>query len=318
MNTPANTAGVDEQNFRAVMQAIVESPDGWQKNASEDAGSLIRLKLRETGFQRGHILPFAPLKASELTKSLTSELPWKIEEMEAKQPNAVTLNYNDTSDYSNYKLDKFPMYFHTLSTPTFVKHVLELINYTNDPREIVTNNMLLDLQTQEDSNWIRLTDRVVGSPTGVGFTGQQQNFNIYGRIERAAYTQNLKHLLNAELTNGLFLINRTSAVDFLAWGREMVGGDLSEEMLRKGLQAMDTTAFSFFNVPHVATIKRNLVPDNVVYKYAPRNFLGKAYELQPATVYMKKENKVITMYADELLSTAVANAAGVSKSTHIP
>ena len=143
----ASNGVVEEQQFRAVMQAIVEAPDGFQKNASEDAGDLIRLKLRETGFQRGHILPFKPLKPSELTKSLTSELPWKIEEMESKQPNAVTLNYNDTTDYSNYKLDKFPMYFHTLMTPTFVKHVLELINYTNDPREIVTNNMLLDLQS---------------------------------------------------------------------------------------------------------------------------------------------------------------------------
>jgi len=313
MNTPNIQ---EESKYRAVMQALVDAPEGQIKNASEDASELIRLKLRETGYQRAHILPFKPIKPTDISPSLDSELPWRIEEMEASQGPAVNLNYDDTADYQPYKLDKFAMYFYDISTPVFQKNVTELLNYAHDPREVVTNNMLLDVQTQEDSNFTRLVDFLAGSPTGVGQSGVQQNFNIYGRISRVAYKESLKHLLNVELTNGVFLLNRTTAIDFLGWGRDEAGGDISQDMFENGLEALST--FSFFKVPHVATLKRNLVPDNVQYGFAPKNFMGKAYELTPLTVFMKKERKVIEMYATETISTAIANTKSVKKTTFVP
>lgn len=307
----------EEQAFnQSLIAALANGDDATIKVAEESGNKIIRRLLRETGFQRGHILPFEPLKESDLTPSLTSELPWKIEEMEALQPGAVTLNYNDTTDIQFYNADKFAMYFHTVSTPRFTKHVLELITYKNDVKEIVTNNALLDLHTQEDTNFLAGVDATVGASNGVGLSGAQQNFTILGRIERTPYAQNLKHLLNAKLTNGVFLINRTTAVDFLTWGREMMGGDLSEKALMEGLNAFE--GFTFFKIPHVATLKRELVPDNVVYKFAPKNFLGRAYELQKPTMYMKKENKMLSFYADEVLSLAIPNVASCSKTTHQP
>lgn len=297
-----------------LVQAIVEAPDGHLKNASALSGRFIRRRIRENGFQR-LILPFEDVKASDLTPSLTSELPHIVEEMEGDQPGAVSLNYNDSPDTTFFRGDKFAMYFYEISTPEFTKNVFELMTYKSDVRGIVTGNMLKDMHTREDANFIAQCDRVVGLTSGVGASGKKQHFSISGVIDsRTQYVDNLSHFDDFDLNSGTFLVNRKTAREFLKFNRTEVGGDTAEKLFMDGLDAL--VNFKLFGIPHISTIKKSLVGNGVVYKFAEPNFLGRAYRLQDITSFVKKEKNIIRFSATEVIATTIANVGAVSKTTY--
>lgn len=297
-----------------LIEALNEASEGTLKNASAVTGRYIRRRIRENGFQR-RILPFEDVKQSDLTPSLTSELPHIIEEMESEQPGAVSINYNDTPDTAFYRGDKFAVVFHPISTPEFTKNVFELMTYKSDVKEIMTANMLKDIHTQEDNKFIKLVDKIVGSTSGLGAGGVQQNFEILGRIQRETYVEQLNHLEDQSLNNGTFLVNRRTAKELLKWGRDEVGGDQAQSLLNDGLEAL--SEFKVFGIPHIATIKRTMVPDNVVYKFAEPGYLGRAYRLQDITTFVKKEKMTIRQMATEVVGTTIANVLAVAKAKHI-
>jgi len=303
-----------------LVQAIVEAPDGHLKNASALSGRFIRRRIRENGFQR-LILPFEDVKASDLTPSLTSELPHIVEEMEGDQPGAVSLNYNDSPDTTFFRGDKFAMYFYEISTPEFTKNVFELMTYKSDVRGIVTGNMLKDMHTREDANFIAQCDRVVGSTPAAaggvttGASGKQQCFKLAGTISnRQQYVPNLSHFDEFDLNNGTFLLNRKTAREFLTFDRSAIGGDTAEKLFMDGLDAL--VNFKIFGVPHISTIKKSLVANGVIYKFAEPNFLGRAYRLQDITSFVKKEKNIIRFSATEVIATTIANVGAVSKTVY--
>lgn len=185
-----------------LVTALNDANEGPCKNASALSGRFIRRKIRENGWQR-RIQPFEDIKQGDLSPSLTSELPHIIEEMEADQPGAVSVNYDDTPDTTFFRGDKFAVYFHLIETPEFTKNVFELMTYKSDVREITTANMLKDIHTQEDTKYLTQIDKIVGSPTGLGASGEQQNFEILGRISRVSYVEQGNHLEDKNLNNGV-------------------------------------------------------------------------------------------------------------------
>ncbi len=202
-----NVLNEPEVTNEQLVDAINEAPTGELKTASALSGSVIRRRIRENGFQRA-ILPFDDIKQSQLSPSLEHELPHVIEEMESDQRGAVSVNYNDTPDTAFFRGDKFAVYFHPVITPEFTKNIFELMTYKSDVREIVTANMLKDIHTQEDTKFMKLVDRIVGSPSGVGASGVQQSFEILSDITRAAYVEQINHIKDQDLNNGLSLTNR--------------------------------------------------------------------------------------------------------------
>ncbi len=313
MNPGEDNLGPEVLNEELVT-ALNEAPEGNCKNASALSGSVIRRRIRENGFQR-RILPFKDVKQSDLTTSLTSELPHIVEEMESDQAGAASVNFNDTPDTAFFRGEKFAIYFHLIITPEFTKNVFELMTYKSDVKEITTANMLKDIHTREDTYFTKMVDRIIGTTSGVGASGYQQNFEILGRITRDAYVEQLNHLEDRDLNNGVFVMNRRTAKEFLKWGRDEVGGDQAQDLLNDGLEAL--TSFTFFKIPHVATIKRTLIPDQAVYKFAEPGYLGRAYCLQDITTFVKKEKNVLRMYAQECIGVTIANVSAVARAKHI-
>ncbi len=259
---------------------------------------MIRRRLRENGFTR-LILPFQQISKSDLTYLPDSELPAIVEEMEPDSPGAKAIPFNDTPDTAFYRGDKFAVYFCNITTREFTKNVFELLTYKNDLRQVVTDNALKDIQTEEDSRTITEVDRVVGSTpnTASPVTGIVQHFSISGGITRANYKEVLNHLEDRELNNGVFLMNRYTAKEFLEWDRSEVGGDLAERLFKEGVSALQEA--KIFGVRHIFTMKRNLVPDNVVYEFAEPSFLGRAYVLEDVTMYVEKKRDILRFSAQE-------------------
>lgn len=299
---------------KKLFDAINGAGDGFLKNASEAGTQMIRRRLRENGFTR-LILPFRQVSDADLNYLPDTELPVIVEEMEPDSPGAKAIPFNDTADTAFYRGDKFVVYFCKITTPEFVKNVDELRTYKNDLRQVITDNSLKDIHTEEDSRTINEVDTIVGSASGVGAADVQQNFEISGGITRSNYKEVLNHLEDRELNNGLFLMNRHTAKEFLEWDRTEFGGDIAEKLALDGLSAL--TEAKIFGVRHAFTMKRAIVPDNVLYQFTEPNFLGRAYVLQDVTMYVEKKKDILRFSAHEKIGVTFANVASMNKTTFV-
>lgn len=306
-----NEPSVDVFN-RDLLEAIQDAPDGLLKNASTASSNMIRRKIRENGFARS-ILPPKPVSNEDLDRLPDTDLPAIIEDMEPLSPGAKSISFDDTADTAFYRGDKFVVYFDKITTPEYTKNVNELRTYKMDLRAVITDNALKDMQRTEDSRFIKGVDRIVGLTSGVGLSGKPQNFNITGGLTRDTYQKALSVLEDADLNNGVFLMNRKTAKSFLSWNRTEIGGDLAQDLFTDGLSALKEA--KIHGVRHLFTIKRDLVPDNVVYLFAEPDYLGRWYSLQDTTMYVEKKKDILRFSAASLQGLSIANVAGVAKVT---
>ncbi len=308
----------NDQTSELLLEAIAGPEQGEMTKLASATGSYVRLRLRENGFMR-KILPPKNITNAELAYLPNTELPAVIDEMEFDSPGARTLPFNESADTEFFYGSKFVTYIFRISTREFTKNVDELRTYKTDPRQILTENVLKDMNTEEDTQFMASADEVVGSVNAEdGASGQMQHFGYAANITRTSYVTILSHLEDLELNNGVFLVNRKTAKEFLRFDRTEIGGDLSQDMFRKGLKALPE--FTIMDVPHIATMKRNLVPDNVVYQFAEPNYMGRLYILQDATMYVKKEKDILKFSAMSKLGFSIPNVRSIcrTKFAYVP
>lgn len=324
MSNPRVVIENPEAFGKDLLAALTRHEDGYIKEASEAGSSAVRRRLRENGFMR-HIQPMTPVSGSDLTRWPDYDVGVIVDEMEIDQTGAVTIPLNETSQTEYYRAEAFITGFFKLATPEFVKNIHELETLKKiDLEKMVIDNALRDLQTREDSYYLNMVDTVIGAPgTTSAYTGFQQNFDYSdggtdeptggpAYITRANYARfTINKLQDHRLNNGVFLMNRKTATEFLPWGRDEVGGDLAESLFKEGLSALGT--FKVFGIPHIATIKNDLVADGEVYLFTEPAFLGKAYSLKDVTMYVEKKKDLVRSSAEEIIGISIANHHGVAK-----
>lgn len=293
---------------KRLLDAVTRAEDGMLKNASDAGTQMIRRRLRENGFSR-LILPYKQVSDADLNYLPDTELPVIVEEMEPDSPGAKSIPFNDTADTAFYRGDKFAVYFCKITTPEFTKNVDELRTYKNDLRQIITDNALKDLHVEEDGRFIKEVDRITSGQEA----GMLQQFTTAGFITRSSFAEMCNYLEDRNLNNGVFLMNRHTAKDYLKLDRAAIGGDLAETLFKQGLSGLN--AAEVMGVRHIFTIKRDLVPDGVVYQFAEPDYLGRAYILQDVTMYVEKKKDILRFSAQEKIGLAIANVAGLNKVT---
>ncbi len=293
---------------KRLLDAVTRAEDGMLKNASDAGTQMIRRRLRENGFSR-LILPYKQVSEADLNYLPDTELPVIVEEMEPDSPGAKSIPFNDTADTAFYRGDKFVVYFCKITTPEFTKNVDELRTYKNDLRQIITDNALKDLHVEEDGRFIKEVDRITSGQEA----GMLQQFTTAGFITRSSFAEMCNYLEDRNLNNGVFLMNRHTAKDYLKLDRAAIGGDLAETLFKQGLSGLN--AAEVMGVRHIFTIKRDLVPDGVVYQFAEPDYLGRAYILQDVTMYVEKKKDILRFSAQEKIGLAIANVAGLNKVT---
>lgn len=296
---------------KQLLSAIVNAPDGEIKEASVAGSKTIRRKIREKAFNT-RILPRNKATEDMLHPSLDSELPMIIETMEPDSPGAKSVSFYDAADLALFREDKFAVYFNVITTPEFTKHIDELRTVQSPLREIIVNNALNSIDNEEDRDFIATIDRIVGTvDTADGAAGVIQYTGETNAISRAAYVDNLSHLEDRDLNNGTFLMNRKTAKAFLGFSRDAIGGDLAERLFKGGLKELD--GGMVMGIPHTFTIKKDLVPDNIVYQFAEPEFLGRSYQLDDVTMYVSKKEDILRFKAKEKLGMTIANVAATHK-----
>ena len=302
---------------RQLIDDILESDDGFVKKASAATSKATRTQIREEGFQRA-IMSFDMITNDDLDYFGDSDLPGVWFELEPDSPPARMIPYNDTPNTFAYFAEKYVVLIKVVTTEEATKNVNQLRTYKTDVRQIVSDNLLRDIHTAEDTGFLSEADRIVGSTAAVYATaeaalpGTYQNVNMgAATFNRAGMKRACSYLIERQVPVGVFLVNQRTANEFLGWGRDQMGGDLSQDLARKGLKALET--FEMFGIPFISTIKNHLVANGVMYQFAPKEFLGNALMLEDITVTIKKEYDIIRMRAQEQIGITFGNTNGIQK-----
>lgn len=307
-----------------LIDSVLRAPAGTEFPKIASAGDdLIRTHIREAGFLRKLIKP-RPITNEELDRELDHDRPVRFVEMERNSRGAVAVPFNVSSNTEFYYGPKGKVEFFNIKTPVFTKSINELRTYRHDLRKLVTEQALNDIQTKEDGLFINLCDLIVGSSVdggqGVGKSGRRQHFKAgttagafldNGLSSRATVVDMKKILPSFRLNNGVFLMNTNTANEYEKQDRVELGGDLSGKIWKEGLKAIGDAVIS--GVPHVFTIKDELVPDGVVYAFTEPNFLGRFYILEDIKLFVKRDEDQIKMHATETIGAGILNVAGVVK-----
>lgn len=298
---------------RELIDDILTSDVGIVKKASVATEKATRTQIREEGFQRA-ILPFEDITNADLDYSGDSELSGVWFELEPDSPAARSIPYDATPNTAFYRAEKYVVFLSIITSEELTKNINELRTYKTDVRQIVNDNVLRDMHTAEDVAFISEIDRLVGSQlllSDGGYTREVQNTSMGQAITRKSYKRAKSFLPDRKIPNGIWLMNQRTAQEFIGWDRNEMGGDKAQELVLDGLTALES--FKMVGVPHIASIKNELVLNGFVYQFAPKDYMGHALRLQDIEVTIKKENDIIRMRAQEQVGLSIGNTRSVQK-----
>jgi hypothetical protein len=302
-------AAIKAANAR--LSHLLESgPDG-VKQAADSMSDYTRTRMRESGFC-GKFLPWDPITYSDLTPQLNQEAPVKLVEREPESPGAITIPFGQTPRMVSIRGLKYIVGFDRLVSPWMSKDVVLLGTYEMDIRQIVTDNAFKDMLAEDDAKFLEGVTTAIGGVADVPsvFSNTIQWKTIYGGVDRDGL-YNAKSLLlstpqsfpaTKALVNVIFL-NEVAKL-----GREEVGGDLSQQFFRDGFAEEH-----FLGLDWVATIKRKLVPDNTMFLFTDPSAIGKAYELEPVTMFVERKAFLLTFFAYQTKGAGIGNTAGLGR-----
>ena len=294
---------------------------GEEKKAAVSMQSFTRNKLREESFTEKIITPI-DISNDDLDKAENPELLVKWNDREPDTAPAVTIPLGVVPDMFQFSGTRYPSYFTRITSPKFNKDIDQLRSYDYDIRAIMLELSTKDIATEIDTRFMQRVDSIIGSvntANDLNGLGLPQNVKISGGITRENVAESFKVIKRLRVpfgpsqpdgseTKGVMLMNNVTADDFVKMSRSEVGGDLAQEMFVNGLPSK-----TLLGVKPVYTLKRELVPDGVIYLFSSEEFFGKYYRLQPLTVFMKNEAYFLEYFQYMNLSLAIGNVKGVVK-----
>jgi hypothetical protein len=291
---------------------------GEEKKAAVSAQSFTRNKLREESFAEKIITPI-DISNDDLDKAENPELLVKWNDREPDTAPAMSIPLGVVPDAFQFSGTRYPSYFSRLVSPKYNKDIDHLRGYDYDIRAIMLELSTKDLATLIDSRFMESVNSVLGTvntANPLNGLGLPQNVTISGGITRENVAEAFKVIKRLRVpfgpsqqdgseTKGVMLMNNVTADDFVKMSRSEVGGDLAQESWVNGLPSK-----TLLGVKPIYTIKRELVPDGVIYLFSSEEFFGKYYRLQPLTVFMKNEAYFLEYFQYMNISLAIGNVKG--------
>ena len=299
---------------QAFYDKVTSDDAGMRKDAAQAVNDFTRVKMREDGFWR-KILPPVPISNDELDRQVDTDKNVKVIDKEPMSPAAVSIPYGTLPMNKYIRGPRYRVMFDRLATPKFTKDVSELRTYDMDIRQVLSDNAIKDMLAEEDGKAVRALDTMLSNGTGtageiVADTGVVQWQEIDGAITRETVADALKVLPSTpcSLEVSTVLVNSIFVKDVMKWGRDEMGGDLSEEIVRNGFAERN-----LMGVRWIITIKRDLVADNTMYMFAEPKFLGKFFILEDTTMYIDKKAYMLEFFAYEEVGSAIGNIGAVAR-----
>ena len=234
---------------------------GHTKEASEVLSTFTRQKLRETGFARKIFTPQS-IVASDLDRDI-DETPRILVEKEPDST-AAAFGLHGSPEIRYWSAKRYPVYFFKVSSPDFRKTKGELMTYKHNIQQILQENSIKDLQTQEDGN---LVDRLkaIAADTASGNAGIQ-DYSVTG-----FGIKTLTHFYGFEIIT-------------------TIKGDLLSSNATAGISDNDYS--------------------DMIFVFAPEQYLGQFFSLIEPTVFVKTEADVIEFQTYEYVGIGLGNTKG--------
>jgi hypothetical protein len=293
-----------------VFRQLASDDSGLRKEAQDAINDYTRIKMREDGFFR-RIMPPVQITNDELDKQVDTDKPVKVVDKEVDSPAAVSVPFATLPMNRYIRGSRYRVMFDRILTPKFTKDVDELRTYDMDIRQILSDNSIKDMLAEEDGKAIlTINTLLLGQNVIIPETGVAQWVSISGGITRDTITEAMKVLPRTpnRLNAATVLINQVSIWDIAKWGRDEIGGDMSQDLLRTGFAERE-----MFGVRYIITIKRDLVPDSTVFLFADPKWLGKFFVLEDATMYIDRRAYMLEFFAYESIGACFANVSAFGR-----
>jgi hypothetical protein len=201
--------------------------------------------------------------------------------------------------------------FDRIVSPRAVKDVDELRTYVIDIRQVLSDNMIKDMLAEEDSKFITAFNLAVGTKDAVNTLSDTVQYeSISGGITRETLVDALKVMPKtpSHFEVETCLVNNITIKELLKFGRDEMGGAFSQDIIKNGWAETN-----FLNCRWIVTIKRNLVQDNEMYMFASPKFIGKNYELEPTTMYIRREAYMLEYFSYNTQGGSFGHTNGLAK-----
>jgi hypothetical protein len=280
------------------------------KEAQDAINDYTRVRMREDGFWR-RILPPVQMTNDELDRQVDTDKPVKVVDKEPNSPEAISVPFATLPMNRYIRGPRYRVMFDRILTPRFTKDVDELRTYDMDIRQILSDNSIKDMLAEEDGKAIAVCNTLLVAKNAVlPSTGVAQWIGIPGGVTRDTLAEAMKVLPRtpSHLNPATILVNNVTIWDIVKFGRDEIGGDLSEELFRTGFAERE-----LLGVRWIITIKRNLVADSTIFLFAEPKFMGKFFVLEDTTMFVKREAYMLEFFAYESIGSAIANVAAVGR-----
>jgi hypothetical protein len=283
---------------------------GMEKQAIDAVNDFTRIKMREDGFYR-RIMPPLPLTNDELDRRVDTDKPVKIVEKEVDNPPAQSIPFATLPSNQYIRGSRYQVSFDRIVTPRFTKDVDELRTYVMDIRQVLSDNAIKDMLAEEDGKFITAVNTaLVGADTTVPASGVAQWQTVSGGITRDTLQDAFKIMPKTpwHLEVHTVLINNVTIREIFKWGRDEMGGDFAQDIVRNGWSEQE-----FMNARWIITIKRDLVPDDTIFMFSDPKFIGKSYTLEDTTMYIKREAYLLEFFAYQTAGGTIGHTGGLAR-----
>jgi len=283
---------------------------GMIKTAIDAVNDFTRIKMREDGFAR-KLMPPLKIANDELDRQVNTDKPAKVVDKEPDSPAAISIPFATLPTNVYIRGPRYLVAFDRIATPRFTKDVDELRTYVMDIRQVLSDNAIKDMLAEEDSKLIGATNlALIGPDTPVPLSGIPPWETVYRGITRDSVMDAPKIMAptGAHLSAATVLINNVSIMEVMKWGRDDMGGDFSQDVVRNGWSETD-----FLDKRWVISIKRDLIPDETIFMFADPKFIGKMYILEDTTMYIKRDAYLLEFFACETLGGTIAHSGGLAR-----
>lgn len=262
--------------------------------AEADGTAFVRDYVRQDAAFREIIVPQG-LGDDELDRSPDTDEPLKIVEKEPKSF-ATFVELQGTPTARWFKGPRYAIPFGKIVSDMFTKSKFQLMTYQNDIRRIIADNSVKDLADQEDRQFRKTIGTIVNGNQSVQRTPAPAfTSGAFKRAFQAMYDRR-RPIGKMLLTKSLL----TEAIDLPA---NAIGNAIAERHWNEGIESEER----LFGVPVVSTIKSDIYDPKECWVFAPQNFLGNAFLLQDATLFIKQEADIIMFFTYEAIGIGIGN-----------
>jgi len=291
---------LDNKSINQLFIRKLQTPEGLQKLAQEGAG-FIRTQLREAAFSRKIVNPTYVTQA-DCQRSTEHDQPVKIVDIEPDS-GATILTFRGQPEARYVHGNRAEVNFFKIASDKFQKQIIEFMTYEYNVTEVIDRNSVKDIQFQEDSRFITITDAAIANSGNNVTSGVLAS----GAIPKVAF-KNLFDILDGnQLKSDVILMDATMFNRLPLYPAAVAGDGFSSETMVNGY-----TYGKIFNRRLVVSNKSSLLTDKI-YCFTSQEYLGVFYILDDLTFWIDKNVDVVTWEAYEYIAQAIINNAACAR-----